>query len=603
MVVWRNVEAQRVSKPGKGGAKYLVDGREVGPEQLALQYYRGLGYQGLKSEDHYWFTLLALLFWDIIFAKVEGSVVISTKWGPVEVDPSDDRFDELFEETIRANGMPADLFTPRFYERRERLFGNRMRELLHIGLERPLRESYERNFGKHCRLIEDWRRYSIEDLLVVTQRVETQKVLAILGNLLRDIAGNRAGLPDLVVFNERELFLVEVKSEGDRVTWKQGQWHDFLAKAGLKVELFFINHSASSIERATQRATPERAQVTVTIGPSSSANREEAIRFLKEQDSYFTDGADLHGARFTLDENGVKKIFTICKLTRGWKNLQIMVNDTSVPRGELLDSLRCFHEKTSMAAGPEHCTGQLGGGAASRFGCKLFYFPQLEEERWDDFGYLESTTGEWVFDREAIAARAKERAKWMRFCPLFDVRKVESAVGRLPARVNPQKDLGWGFLDSRGTLWLWEGDFWVSEWGDTHFPGLSAMAGVQRVGTRERREVLSRKARKRAMPVSLAAESGVVSRRSSPCFIATAIYSQGEATKLAVLRTFRERCLLRRRMGRVFLRFYSVAGPKAARIVASNSVLKACATRLLDTFVHRLQSKLLAVEPAGRGPR
>jgi len=72
--------------------------------------------------------------------------------------------------------------------------------------------------------------------------------LSILESLISNFSENRRGLPDLIVFNNYGLFFSEVKSEKDRVSEKQMEWHKFLSeKMKLRVEIFLINHTERKI--------------------------------------------------------------------------------------------------------------------------------------------------------------------------------------------------------------------------------------------------------------------------------------------------------------------------------------------------------------------
>lgn len=74
--------------------------------------------------------------------------------------------------------------------------------------------------------------------------MERNTFLGILERLVLNWYKYRSGLPDLIVFNNKELFFSEVKSEKDQVSGNQKVWHRFLVeKYKLKVDLFLINHS------------------------------------------------------------------------------------------------------------------------------------------------------------------------------------------------------------------------------------------------------------------------------------------------------------------------------------------------------------------------
>lgn len=58
---------------GKKSRFYGYDGRQVGVEALALQYYaseEGGGWQGRHTEGGVWMNLFGLLMWEILFADV-----------------------------------------------------------------------------------------------------------------------------------------------------------------------------------------------------------------------------------------------------------------------------------------------------------------------------------------------------------------------------------------------------------------------------------------------------------------------------------------------------------------------------------------------------
>ena len=77
--------------------------------------------------------------------------------------------------------------------------------------------------------------------------MDKNSFLEILTRLISNFNAKRSGLPDLIVFNNDILFFSEVKSEKDRISDNQREWHKFLAQLNLKVDLFFINHSERKI--------------------------------------------------------------------------------------------------------------------------------------------------------------------------------------------------------------------------------------------------------------------------------------------------------------------------------------------------------------------
>ena len=114
--------------------------------------------------------------------------------------------------------------------------------MLSAELGRELRLSYREHFGTRCRPIEDWKKFSLQDLTLAVERLDPHILLQILHRLLQDFSSNRSGLPDLIVVRPDGLGFAEVKSENDKVSPGQRQWQEFLASTlGLRVDLCLIN--------------------------------------------------------------------------------------------------------------------------------------------------------------------------------------------------------------------------------------------------------------------------------------------------------------------------------------------------------------------------
>lgn len=247
MISLKNLELKK-DESIKGKSKYIINGNKYFAEEAAIKYYEHLRYSALWTENDYWWVLMALLFWDIIFAKVPGSV--NAKFGGnKELYPNDPGFNDAYE-FMKISGLPSDFFTTDFYERRKDLIKNKIFELINTDLRQRIIHSYNQNYGKTCRPIENWDKFSLEQLLIPVNTMDNEKFLKILYRLISNFRDNRSGLPDLVVYNHDKIFFSEVKSENDRVSEKQRTWHNFLSdELDMKVELFLINHTVNKIKR------------------------------------------------------------------------------------------------------------------------------------------------------------------------------------------------------------------------------------------------------------------------------------------------------------------------------------------------------------------
>lgn len=588
MISYRKIELQRANNQQKGKAKYTTNGNEYFAEEVAINHYKSLGYSALWTENTYWWTLMSLFFWDVIFAKTRGAVSVIIGGIQTELEPGDERFEQLFKQTIQMNGMPSDFFTPEFYERRKTLTKNRVQELQHSDLNQKLSESYKQNYGRNCRPIENWDKYKIDELLISVQRVEKGKLIKIFERLISDFNNNRAGLPDLVVYDDKDFFFSEVKSEKDKISEKQKEWHDFLSTTlGLKVEIFLINHTEDQIKQVKTLYIPSSKEVTISFGYSSSTKRVEAIKFVQEQESYFTQGEgkeQIHGARFKIDENDIEKLYTILDLTSGWKTQKIEIDGIIVKSTDLRNSLWCFREKTKQGASLDYCKRREYDNKPNKLGCRNIYFNELENEEWRDYGYIDTTKGEWTFDNKKISEKLEEEMNRVKYCPLFDAKKAQNLIKEIPEEINPKIDKNWAFISNDYDKWFWHENRWLSTIGKTNFPGFSIMVGVQKLPRKEINEAIQYSKGIDSIKISYKGPS-IKAKQRSGCFIATAVYGDSEAYQVKILRYFRDSQLEKRILGRLFVDVYYKLSPSIATFTKSHQFLKGLIRRILDVII------------------
>lgn len=216
----RWIEAQKLTI-GPGKAYYRgPDGKELTIEQVALDQYQKDGYQGEWTENVFWWEIMALLFWDVVYARLPG--VFTPQFGDF---PS------------KMQDMPLDFFTTDFYNRRKNLITRRFKELTSpkiFGLVKPnieaeLKTSYQKNFGKPCRPIEDWKRFDLNLLLSVTRVLNDQQLMLIMRRLLENFNEYRKGLPDLLLIDSGgKAKFVEIKAEKEKVADHQYAWLAYL---------------------------------------------------------------------------------------------------------------------------------------------------------------------------------------------------------------------------------------------------------------------------------------------------------------------------------------------------------------------------------------
>lgn len=224
------IKANKISV-GTGKSMFQgSNGQEYTIEQVALEHYRSKGYQGAWTENTYWWEIMALLFWDVIFAKIPGT--FTPQFG---------------EFPSKMQDMPQDFFKPEFYTRRKGLIEKRIQSftspklfgLVKTSLEDELRTAYKRYYKKPCRPIEDWGCYSLDILLFSLKILTPAHLLLIMRRLLENFNENRRGLPDLFIADSSGIpKFVEVKAEKELIAEAQIRWLMFLKnQVGITVEI------------------------------------------------------------------------------------------------------------------------------------------------------------------------------------------------------------------------------------------------------------------------------------------------------------------------------------------------------------------------------
>ncbi|MFM0204571.1 VRR-NUC domain-containing protein [Paraburkholderia fungorum] len=103
--------------------------------------------------------------------------------------------------------------------------------------------------------------------------------------LLRDIRGNRSGLPDLIRFwpAERRYELIEVKGPGDRLQDNQIRWLAYCAEHGMPVRVLDVRWAEEDVAVSDEVAevetgeAAENAEVGATAAPQTAAAEVSAV--------------------------------------------------------------------------------------------------------------------------------------------------------------------------------------------------------------------------------------------------------------------------------------------------------------------------------------
>lgn len=194
----------------KSKQMFLYNGEFYSSEYLAVEYFKGKGYDAFFSENTTWKNMLRLLFKDV-FRK--------------------------FEKLAQKKNYKRNFYDDEFFRTHEDEINERFEYLKSADLASLIEQ---------CS-INDWLKYRI---LKICSIVEKEKILAILYDIIRDYVHNHVGFPDLFVFNDDGYFFCEVKAKTDVLKPVQVKKHEVLLNNGIDVCVFGINKDSSWIGEA-----------------------------------------------------------------------------------------------------------------------------------------------------------------------------------------------------------------------------------------------------------------------------------------------------------------------------------------------------------------
>ncbi|MFM7119963.1 MAG: VRR-NUC domain-containing protein, partial [Gammaproteobacteria bacterium] len=177
------------------------DFMDRGIESQACDDFAAMGLAAWHMENLLPLGLAGLLFWDVVFAPVEGA----------------------FSHPLQAG--PRDLFWPDFAERRRALIDERLAVLGDRAMyESELRRVYGQKYGISNRLVA-WPAWCEARLAALLGVPDHERILALAAYVIQHLERARTGFPDLLIYDPAlGISFCEVKSPNDQLQPAQRTW-------------------------------------------------------------------------------------------------------------------------------------------------------------------------------------------------------------------------------------------------------------------------------------------------------------------------------------------------------------------------------------------
>ena len=189
-------------------------------EQGVADYFVEKGYGAVHAENYPWRGLFGLIFWEIIY---------------------DTNVQAIHHPLQR---MPSDFYQPDFYRKRAPQIRERLSELdTNEKIAQVLESTFIEKFGI-ANVLVDWNEILLELVKLIAQSLSPMQLRAILLEMATNLRENTRGFPDLMVWGEQGLELVEVKSPTDHLSAQQLHWMHFMADLGVNARVLRVEWKA-----------------------------------------------------------------------------------------------------------------------------------------------------------------------------------------------------------------------------------------------------------------------------------------------------------------------------------------------------------------------
>lgn len=198
---------------GEKGKLYFIcsSGQKCSTEDVVRDYYQSKDYKVMRGEVTFWQGMFALAFYDEIFAI----------------------------NKYPYNDIPTDMFSQNFYPNRKESIDKKYNYLKTVNLPEFINKQLKAHEKTNTRLLTDAAIDKSENCIeffktpIVQEfltKIEPETFARIVYRIAQNPVENRAGTPDFVTWNSKEMVFVEVKREKETLRNEQITWLEFLIK-------------------------------------------------------------------------------------------------------------------------------------------------------------------------------------------------------------------------------------------------------------------------------------------------------------------------------------------------------------------------------------
>ncbi|MFH0259393.1 VRR-NUC domain-containing protein [Vibrio mediterranei] len=210
------IALDRTVKPSFPERRFNLDLSHERVELVVCNKLADLGWKVFYLENQFLNTMFGLVFWDIIFAPVEGAFI------------------NPFQR------QPLDLYHPSFIEKRKGAIEQRLSEVKRNGVKPYLNILETKKNMQNPFIV--WDLVDTEWLELAMTSIDYKQLADLFAVLLSDLRAYRNGMPDLVAFKGNEWLWCEVKGPGDKLQNNQKRWFKQMERLNINYEVCYVNN-------------------------------------------------------------------------------------------------------------------------------------------------------------------------------------------------------------------------------------------------------------------------------------------------------------------------------------------------------------------------
>lgn len=208
-------------KSGDKGKNYFInaDNQPCCTEEIAKEYFNSKGYIVIRAELDFWQMAFALLFFEEIYCKY---------------------WDVLSD-------IPFDYFYNSFYFMREDLINAKIEKIEKCNRLKYFVISQYNDFGKfQSRLFYPTGKnfnITILDNDIITRVfdiIPKEDIIKIMKRYAKNPSAYRSGMPDLIIFNDNNYQLIEVKRLKEKIRNEQADWISYMRENNIPVKILRV---------------------------------------------------------------------------------------------------------------------------------------------------------------------------------------------------------------------------------------------------------------------------------------------------------------------------------------------------------------------------